>query len=443
MDKNLKILIAPWGDPAGWQETTYALDDKKLKSKSSLKLLKQITNPDYSIILASDTLALEGQNYNEVKRSALEKVEKFLKENNIEDINVLILPGVGKFQDRITKKEVFFKGNPTNYYYSLLFQLSNFFIKNLNLKEYNAIKVYLDITHGVNYMTVMTYRALQEILSILSMFLKVRLTVYNTDPAMPFSLSNEVKINKIENSKIFPIPIRNKAKKKDLVSFNEKYKEDIFSLRNSEINLEEINAFIGSIFNGLPLAVYTFFPNIDLLKNMVEKSYELLEKATSVKNDVLLEVERELDLNEDFKIFTMVLLVSFLMKKKELIKERKKEISFEELKFLKDNLFKFDNRLKNFLDNEIGYNLEKKISPFRENSKLSSEWKQLSDLLGQKQETINARNFLAHGGFEYNAVLVKEENEKILFKYKDEFLKTIKDFCQKGLIEWWSNANST
>jgi len=437
MDKNLKILIAPWGEPTGWQETTYVFNDKKLKSKSSLKLLKQEINPDYTIVLASDTLAVEGQNYNEVKESALKKIEKFLKENDIENINIFILPGVGKFQDKITKKAIYFKEKPTNYYYSLIFQLNSFFIKNLNLKEANTIEVYLDITHGINYMTVMTYRALQEILSILSMFLQVSLTVYNTDPAMPFSLASEIEINKIENSKIFSIPIRNIAKKKDLVSFNEKYREDIFSLRNQEINLEEINAFIGSVFNGLPLAVYTFFPNIDSLKNIVEKSYELLEKATSVKNDDLLEVERELNLNENFKIFTMVLLLSFLMKEKLFISERKKEISFEDLEFLKDNLFRFDNRVKNFLDNEIGYNLKEKISSFKENSKLSDEWKQLSDLLGQKQGIPHERNFLAHGGFEYNAVLVKEKNKKILFKYKDEFLETIRDYCQKGLIGWW------
>lgn len=435
MDKNLKILIAPWGDPAGWQETTYVLDNQKLKSKSSLKLLKQIINPDYSIVLASDTLAVEGQNYNEVKESALEKVEKFLKENNIEDINVFILPGVGKFQDRITKKEVYFKGNPTNYYYSLIFQLSNFFIKKLNLKEANTIEVYLDITHGVNYMPVMTYRALQEILSILSMFLQVNFTVYNTDPAMPFSLASEIEINIIENSKVSPNPLRKKAKNKDSISFNNKYKEDIDSLRKLEPHYEEINAFIGSIFNGFPLAVYTFFPNIDLLKNLVEKSYELFEKAISVKDNNLLKVERELNLNENFKVFTMALLISSLIKEKELLSEGKKEVSFEELESLKNNLFKFDNRLRNFLDNEIGHNLKEIIFSFKKESKLSSGWKQLSNLLGQKQGNPHKRNFLAHGGFEYNAVLVKEENGKILFKYKDEFLKTIQDYCQEGLIE--------
>lgn len=433
MGKDLNILIASWGDPSGWQETTYIMDNQKLSSKSSLRLLKQVIDPDFTIVLASDTLAVEGQDYNEVKKSALTKVQRFLEENSINDIDIFILPGVGRFKDRNTRKEVDFKGDPTNYYYSLFFQLSNF-IFNKDLKEFNSIKVHLDITHGINYMTVMTYRALREILSTLSMFLDVNLTVYNTDPAMPFSLSKEVKINKIENSKIFPVPIRNKANKIDLISFNNKYKEKIFALRNAKIKLEDINAFIGSIFNGLPLAVYTFFPDIYSLRNFIEKSYAQFEEKTLIKNNGVLEVERELNLNENFKIYTAVLLISTFMKEKNLLDKRKEEVSFEEIKILKDNFFTFDTRLKNFLDNEIDYNLKRDISSLKENSRLSIKWEQFFSLRGSNSGNPNKRNFLAHGGFEYNAVLVKKENEKIFFKYKEDFLNTLKKYCQEGLI---------
>ena len=276
MDKNLKILIAPQGDPAGWQETTYVMDKEHLKSKSSLKLLKQVINPDFCIVLASDTLAVEGSNYDEVKGSARAKIRKFFEENSIDNTEIFILPGVGKFKDRSTQKEVHFNGNPTNYYYSLIFQLSKFFIQ--KLQGINSVEIHLDITHGINYMTVMTYRVLQEILSTLSIFFDVSLTVYNTDPAMPFSLSKEVKINKIENSKVLPIPIKNRAKNIDLVSFNNKYKEEILNLRNTKIRLDKINAFIGSLFNGLPLAVYTFFPDISSLKSLIKKIMHYLKK---------------------------------------------------------------------------------------------------------------------------------------------------------------------
>jgi len=113
----MDILIAPWGNPTNWSSINYKFGNLKKTSNSSLDILQEHIEPDYTIILASDTLASSGSNYTEIKENAkkliLEYIEKFnINSNNTE---VFILSGIGRFNN------IIFKGKAEDYYYSLIF----------------------------------------------------------------------------------------------------------------------------------------------------------------------------------------------------------------------------------------------------------------------------------------------------------------------------------
>ena len=308
----MKVLIAPWGNPAGWKETNYVFNNKEIKSSSSLKILQDTISPEETIILASDTLAQEGICYEEIKRNAKEKVEKYAKEFGVEKFKTIILPGIGHFQDKNTKKETHFYGNAQDYYYSLIYKLIQIFLKN---KERN-IEVHLDITHGVNYMPVLTYRALVELLGNISTLFDVKLCVYNTDPAQPFNLLEKTEINIIEDTPIMPIPFRGKASKNELIDISnldksqkEKINRRLTSFMDKSITYNTISAFLGSIHNGLPLGIYTFFPDIYKLSAYIEKVYRVFEENIEINNETKkLVVKRKVSLKENFKVFNFAIM---------------------------------------------------------------------------------------------------------------------------------------
>jgi CRISPR/Cas system-associated protein Csx1 len=70
LSRDLKVLVATWGNPAEWRETNYLLDSECEKGKTSLKLIKRKVNPDKTILIGLDTLAREGSTYEEVRSSA-------------------------------------------------------------------------------------------------------------------------------------------------------------------------------------------------------------------------------------------------------------------------------------------------------------------------------------------------------------------------------------
>ncbi|RLE60673.1 MAG: TIGR01897 family CRISPR-associated protein, partial [Thermoprotei archaeon] len=61
------------------------------------------------------------------------------------------------------------------------------------------------------------------------------------------------------------------------------------------------------------------------------------------------------------------------------------------------------------------------------------DWRMYNEILGRNIGEPDARNFLAHSGFEGNVVEVKKENGKLLLRYRQDKLGTIMDLCKKGL----------
>ncbi|MFA4661591.1 CRISPR-associated CARF protein Csx1 [Pyrococcus kukulkanii] len=161
----MRLLISPWGNFRNWSEVEYHFDGKRMKSKSPLPLLHDAVEPDKTIVILPDTLASDLER---AEKEVEEEAREFLKELGVE-AEVVVIPGTGKFPNGE------FLGHPTDACYYLTYRLS----REIPVKD---LEVHLDITHGLNYLTFFTQRALEDLLGILAIGKDVKMTVYNTDP---------------------------------------------------------------------------------------------------------------------------------------------------------------------------------------------------------------------------------------------------------------------
>ena len=174
----------------------------------------------------------------------------------------------------------------------------------------------------------------------------MKFKAYNADP---FGSTDNLKINIIEDVKVVPRPFTGVIKggsgqrvlEPQVLSPEERknlYKEDLKFLR--EIGKSEISAFLGAMYNGLPLALFRFYPDRDKLKTLIDNVIENFEKYTCIENgDGKLNVKRKLRFGKDFEAYLFSYLTSVLLKKRELISSRKSEVEIKEIKKLANDLF--------------------------------------------------------------------------------------------------------
>lgn len=417
----MKLLFASWGNPKEWKEHIYVFGTREITSNSSLKILQEVIQPDKIIIIGLDTLAESGLDYKEVQESAKKKIERYAREFGLENCEVLIGPGVGTFPNGK------FEGSALDYYYYILAQTS------INLLKYSdeSLDIHLDLTHGINYSTILTYRAIKEIIELFAIFKKVKFKAYNTDPFS--SVASKLFVNIIEDAQPTPKPFNNKIKaNKPILPLGENwqpderrklFEEDLSCIRS--MNPKEISAFIGALYNGLPLALFRFYPDKEKLKGIIEKCIEVFENYIVV-NPENLNVKRRVSFSEDFKVYVFAYLIAEFLNKSGLLNRPEKEVSLSRIKTLKSKLFNFDRRLEIRIDNDIW-----KLSEVENNA--SDEWEIYNKIFQRTVGEPDSRNFLAHSGFERNIVEVKKNGRGLMLRYIEEGIDTIMDFSCEGL----------
>lgn len=418
----MKVLIAPWGNPEGWKEVTYEFCKKKVRSNTSLKILQESISPDKIIIIGLDTLAKSGKTYHEVKNEAEKKIKMHVDRAGLVNYKVIIAPGIGTFPNGT------FHGEALDYYYYLITHLSLILLEHSE----NPIEFHLDLTHGLNYTTVLTYKVVEEIAKIFSLFSDVKFKAYNADPSS-LRATESLSINIIEDSVPLPTPPSEKiSKERTLEPVNMSARErrqlfetDLRILR--EINNNELSAFIGALYNGLPLALFRFYPDREKLKDIISLSLKCYEKYIIVMYNGRLEVRKKLKIGNPLKIYIFAYVLATLLHNHNLISTSKKEICLYEIKDVKEKLFKYDERVKVRIEDDL-YTLEQKLK-----EKEIKEWTIYNQLLGNRIGEPDKRNFLAHSGLEKNVVEVKKESEKLMLRYHEESLQTIKKMSTQGL----------
>jgi len=454
----LKILISTWGNPwkdfskeeLRWVKTTYEYEDKK-DSHSSFQVLYEKLKPNKSIIISLDTLAdssvlSNGNNitYKDIKNNAEEQIKLFIEKKlnmKIKDIKIFVLPGVGTFKKSNNNKTRIFKGLMLDYYYCILYRISKFIIELIEKNpEDEKIIIHLDLTHGINFMPVLTYRAIREIAGILAFTKNVIFNVYNSDPYNYFAKNTILKIQKVESTEIIMNPydkLLSGTNKYVQINkeFCEKYKNNevkgkIFRSISNHCKLDDkrINAFLSSIYNGFPLALFTFFPNGSAIQECIDYGITLFEGHTTIntsQKDILFSVEHNVNFTKDFATYIITWLSTKIIKNI-ILNPYNIEVPLKCIKDFSEKLYSKNKRIISQIEKEI-FSIEKKEN-------ITDKWEIYAAILGGcTSGEIDFRNFMAHSGFEKNAICIRKDNNEIILKYKKELIKTIRKHCINGL----------
>lgn len=454
------LLVTTWGNPwiPGWKEVEYSLNNYTMKSKSSLPLLlhkieKSGKTPSKILIIVLDTVADHPTpTYGELLESVKNKFLTFIREDlhlDTKYIEVIVAPGVGRFHicrsDKYQVSE--FLGELSDFYIYVLMKLAN----EISPDE---LELHLDLTHGINYMPVLVYRAIKEILGILAISNNVRLKVYNAEPFIG-DVNTSLRIHVVEDTSIAPAPCNEaislnmnflkpsrlpqlELSPSDQRKINEEMKR---SLR--ELEIRKLNAFLGAVLNGLPLMVYTFYPEyqkLEMCLSSIEDIYNTQVKISTTENGF--RVIRRLRFGSDLAV-----LVKCYFTAKVLGLESKSEVSIKELHTLRERFFSRNNKINATISYDLTY-IEEIVSQMdvSRRDQLTS-WISLSKVCGEGEPDIskfNDRNFLAHSGFERNVTYIKLKNdlrseydlrESIMLKYCNEkdVQRRIIDASIKGL----------
>jgi len=422
------LLVVPWGNPREWKEVEYVFDGSCAKSKSTLPLLLENIKPAIAIVIILDTIAESGESYSDIIDNARSFCLDFIS-NELgvkEQVEVIVVPGVGEFRNGI------FKGKIKDFYAYVLFRLSQLFPS-------EDIAIHLDLTHGVNFMPALTYRAVREIAGIIAICKEVKFAVYNSEPYTRGVKS--LAIHLVESSRMKPVPsfdVLSWSKRLlEPINLEAKEREKLFRYElkcRDRIDVRKLNAFLSSIVNGLPLVLYSSYPDIEELENCLKISEEVYKKYISISTNGKLLVERKLCFGDDFVACVKVYLTA-----KILSQSNRLEATLDELHKLRKILF-LNKKLDSAISRDL-YEIEERVKKAIEDGRTGEfkTWTPLSKLIEGKSE-INLRNFLAHSGLERNITEIKldltsEIRKAIKVRYAPEKLKDVMDLASNSLIQ--------
>ena len=418
-DDMRRILITTWGSPFGWSRVRYHYEGSERESYDTLPLLKDVLDPHDTIVIVLDTLAnwrgSDGEppieeknfsNYSEVKEDIENRINYFIEnklEMNPREIKLIIAPGVGNFSNlRVS-------GNMMDYYYFVTYELAR-------LLPNEDMEVYLDLTHGMNFMPVLTYRALSSLLSLASYVRSVRLKVLNSEPYQ--SEVEKLIVWEVENREVKPeITLTN------IVTKDERYRK--------------ASAFLSSIANGFPLALLTFCPTQQDVRNKIEEKLKEFNSKIKVEGT---KIERKSKLDQDFEVLSktyyLLRVLNSIKELRELFRTWREyqEVELRGLREISEIIFGRLPRIGIIVRREIE-ELERRLFtrsgvPIND---LSNRWRLLCDLptfpevgdgecIGEDREITegDVRNFIAHSGFEHRVTQARRASHgRVKLKYRN------------------------
>jgi len=393
----MKLLVVSWGDFDRWSEVKYRFGDTVGVGRSTLPLLQRVIKPDWTVIVISDTLGRDFTSYEALKNDVLSRLDSFLETIGAgRELDVLIAPGVGHF------REGAFLGEAMDAYYYILYRLSQILPPNENLE------VHFDITHGINYLTFLVYRALRDLLGISAIANDVRLRAYNSDPYVR-GISSELNINLIEDTDVYPSPLNRPvpgASKllKPARDGGTSGKKLGFILENAGIEkkIREIkpwlDSWIGSVFFGLPLAFLEEFRSPDALEDLLENVVSIWNSGIEVSPR---KVVRGIGFREGFATLVKA---AFQMKVLERYRAEP-PFTLEDLYEISRSIFRGSTRERAVT--EIGKIEDEAIARMKGGE--TTDWIPLKEFLGFSRANVQVkpRNFLAHAGLEVNVTEVR------------------------------------
>jgi CRISPR-associated protein Csx1 len=322
----MKILIATWGYPFAWQPTSYEFESiKKEHVRTTLPVLIDALKPDKVLVIGTDTVlykenptkecdsyTLEVENiistlnqtpknerYAALKNIAQDLIKEFIEAEvyphipqnfrNEEKIKVLINYNLGwyGYTNKCNKPICGFdlrERTPYDYYANIFYLIYKELKPLLNISD--KLELYLDVTHGINYMPIFALKAIEWLASFISAEKEVNLTVINSEPIpQPYVKGIVLKIFKVLE-KTYKGDFFSKHLPKEWIEGKPKKLspefEKLFGGKSKEYR-PDVEPFLASFIYGIPLGIKEFLPNLQEIENFVDKKIQEYESSIEVK----------------------------------------------------------------------------------------------------------------------------------------------------------------
>ncbi len=430
-----RILICPWGKYSGWKETEYIFRtngrESRVKSYSTLPILLNSLHPDRVILLVLDSLVTEGCKYPEVEQNVLDGVRHYLSDTLGVDgpCDIAVLPSNGTFYDPAKGLKVVCKSDMEDLLTHILWSLTGFLVDELSAKDPEGkepIELYLDLTHGINVLPVLTYKVVETMGQIIATSPReVKFVVLNSEPYEPITRSVPLRILRAEERDIQPFFPR-------------------FKLGECKSKYRTYNAFMSSLHFGLPLVYRLCFPDTTALQSEIEEGFEspvrdvecvdidecVKSWGKEINIRTLIRItHEELDRN----LYPLVLL--YLYSVLNPMESSNEWISLKELGDLSDIRFYQDATLS-FIESELSTYVQ--IIKSKRNNIVNDTLTYLQ-LIEKKDDNIYERNFRAHIGLERSTFELKFNPNAATFRAELDKLRGMLD----GTLDREGKSNKT
>ena len=187
------LVISVWGDPNRWHEMPYTIEGKTYKGKNNSTLvIRDHFNAKATVIAPASLVnpCSKGIPTSKFSEQVRKYVENFFPDDSFD---VIVAPTVGTFS--IDGGSVSFKGKVDLFKVFVFWNLLKIFAKNGE-----DLNLYLDITYGLNYMTVENFEAVKLAVALYCVLQdkNVTLVVANSDPVSVVDRDTLVGINFVE-----------------------------------------------------------------------------------------------------------------------------------------------------------------------------------------------------------------------------------------------------
>mgnify|MGYP001772509308 CR=1 FL=1 len=495
----VRVALFTWGSPwrvypnsFSWGEVEYRVLDESLSGSSPLYCSRTTLwpvcafyNPDLAVIMVLDSVAFDVSfdNYEALKHHVESVFREFLDRlggSPCRDVRFVVLPATGVFEsqrlDGHTQRSLRLElcGSMGDFYHLAYLELSGLLVDIVEPRD--GVEIILDVSHGVNYMPVLVYRAVRDILeAIAGVIGNVKFKVVNSEP-----FREECKTCKTEECKTVNIHVVEYTALKPHITFKftftdrSKFRTRLLKLGEECVKSEEekrevgraisersdrllelfkgslldVAAFASSIENGMPLLTITTLPSLPSLKDYVEKVLSAYRSFTEVKAGTgpnELRVRRLAKLDPVVTEIARALLVAELLRKKYGSIE---EASLKDVKRLGDVYSESLRERISFDILAIARSIASK--PYI----CDDSYHSLSEIMGEedcsyieRERDRFRRNILAHSGLERCVtqircpkdlaeklkarqgevkLVIEEEAERVKLKYDESKLETVK-----------------
>jgi len=436
-----KILVTTWGCPWNydatlkrysgfrWSEVEYVLDNNRLKSRTILPLLYDLIKPSKCIIIVLDTVAYKYyRDYNELINDVIGLYKDFIRDIGLDprNVDIIVAPGAGYYSNGI------FEGYIYDYKVYTAFEISYRIID--DIRENDVAELHLDLSHGVNYMPTLTYMVIRDLASILAVFKTVKLTVYNSEPYT--SGAKKLTIHVIEKTDTFPWPrysmvydkkffIRAKLQAEERKELDQRIKDIMKKIFESRgYRLREVNCFMASIQNGLPLALYRFYISYGVLYELLEHLIKLYKEYIIVKYaNSKLHVAKRLGLGDSLYELVKAYITSALLTNIDRVHEPRIGL----LNSVRENVFKRNYILNNMISRDL-HSIMDRVTRYEKEHGFLTKWTPYDKIYGRGEYTF--RDFVAHSGLLAKLIEVYKRDGKIYVRYKEKEIDKVIRFCE-------------